>query len=501
MAADPEAGCVTVTTADPFFPPLVAVIVAVPAATAVTTPVDATVATFVLSESHEMERSTTTVPFTSVTTAVSVVVPGTPMVAVAGLTVTVATGAAATVTADVPLFPSLVAVIVAVPTLIPVTRPVAETDATVALLEPHVITRPVRTVPFASFVVAVNCLVAPATTLAVAGATVTVATCAETTTVAVPLLPSDVAVIVAVPGATAVTTPVVETVAIAVPLDVHVTTLLVTTVPAVSFTVIDNVAVSPVKRDALAGERATLPTGTGGAATTVTVADPVFPSLVAVMVAVPVATPETTPVGDTVATDVVLELHVTVRPESVLPAESFTTLVSVAVLPAVTLVVGGCTATTATGAGVTVTLALPVWPSLVAEIVATPSVTPVTTPVPDTVATAVLLERHVTVRSLVSAPVTSRTTAESCTLAPWNTELACGCTLTLPTGKLETVSTEVPLRPSVVAVIVAVPGATAATRPWFVTVATPGCDVDQVTGRPVSVVPPASRAIADICVV
>ena len=498
---DLEAGGVTVTTEDPFFPPLVAVIVAVPAATAVTTPVDATVATFVLLDSQEIGRLTRIVPFTSVTMAVNAAVPGTAMVTVAGLTVTVATGAAVTVTADVPLFPSLVAVIVVEPTATPVTTPVADTDATAAVLEVHVTTRPVRMVPVASFVVAVNCFVAPTATLAVAGATVTVATGADTTTAAVPLLPSDVAVMVAVPGATAVTTPLVETVAMAALLDVHVTTLLVTTVPAVSFTVTDRVAVCPVNSDVLAGESATLPTGTGGTALTVTVAVPLLPSLVAVTVAVPAATPETTPAGDTVATAAGLELHVTVRPESVLPAESFTTVVSVVVWPAVTLVVGGCTDTTATGTGVTVTLALPVCPSLVAEIVATPSVTPVTTPVPETVAIAVLLERHATARSFASAPITSRTIAVSCTLAPWITELACGCTVTLPTGKLETVSAEVPSWPSTVAVIVAVPGATAVTRPWLVTAATPGRDVDQVTGRPVRTAPPASRAVADICVV
>jgi len=76
--------------------------------------------------------------------------------AVAGLTVTEATGTLVTVMAAVPLCPSLVAVIVAEPVATPVTNPFAETVATAALLVPHVTTRPLRAVPFASFGVAVN---------------------------------------------------------------------------------------------------------------------------------------------------------------------------------------------------------------------------------------------------------------------------------------------------------------------------------------------------------
>jgi hypothetical protein len=57
-----------------------------------------------------------------------------------GETVTVVTtgGEAVTVTAAVPLFPELVAVIVAEPALAPVTTPFAFTVATLALLVVHV---------------------------------------------------------------------------------------------------------------------------------------------------------------------------------------------------------------------------------------------------------------------------------------------------------------------------------------------------------------------------
>jgi hypothetical protein len=60
------------------------------------------------------------------------------------------------VTVDVPLLPSLVAVIVADPTLSAVTSPVAETLTVVGSLEPHVTTRPVNVPPTESSVAAVR---------------------------------------------------------------------------------------------------------------------------------------------------------------------------------------------------------------------------------------------------------------------------------------------------------------------------------------------------------
>jgi hypothetical protein len=81
---------------------------------------------------------------------------------VAGATLTVATGVTGggvTVTLDIPLFPSLVAVIVATPADAPVTRPVAETVAIPVFELVHVTARPVSGEPPASFGVAVNCTV------------------------------------------------------------------------------------------------------------------------------------------------------------------------------------------------------------------------------------------------------------------------------------------------------------------------------------------------------
>src|SRR2546427_7672513 len=112
-------------------------------------------------------------------------------------------GGVVTVTFAVPLFPSLVAVIVAVPAATPVTRPFAETVAALALLVAQLMLRPLSAVPLASLGVAVSCTVAATSSAGAAGLTLTDATgTGVTVTVAVPLFPSHVAVIVAVPATT-----------------------------------------------------------------------------------------------------------------------------------------------------------------------------------------------------------------------------------------------------------------------------------------------------------
>jgi len=64
--------------------------------------------------------------------------------------VTEATGTLDTVTAAVPLCPSLVAVIVAAPTATPVTSPEADTVAIAVFELAQAITRPLSTLPAAS---------------------------------------------------------------------------------------------------------------------------------------------------------------------------------------------------------------------------------------------------------------------------------------------------------------------------------------------------------------
>src|SRR5437773_446423 len=82
----------------------------------------------------------------------------------------------------------------------------------------------------------------------------------------------------------------------------------------------------------------------------------------------------------------------------------------------------------------TVTVALPLCPSLVAVIVAEPAAAPVTKPLPVTLATDVLLLAHVTVRPDNGVPFASFGVAVSCTVPLTWTEAAAGATLTEATG-------------------------------------------------------------------
>src|SRR5438552_18843029 len=95
-----------------------------------------------------------------------------------------------TVMAAVPLFPSLVALIVTEPGVTPVTRPLVLTAATAVLELDHVTVRPESGFPPASLGVAVSCTVWPACTDAEGGVTSTVATGTfVTVTDEVPLFP------------------------------------------------------------------------------------------------------------------------------------------------------------------------------------------------------------------------------------------------------------------------------------------------------------------------
>src|SRR6266550_2390608 len=100
------------------------------------------------------------------------------MLAVAGLTVTDATGTgtAATAIAEVPPRPSLVAVIVALPAATLVTSPLAETVTTPAALLDQLTARPVRRLLAESNVDALSCSVPPGASAPVAGLTTIEAT-------------------------------------------------------------------------------------------------------------------------------------------------------------------------------------------------------------------------------------------------------------------------------------------------------------------------------------
>jgi hypothetical protein len=106
-----------------------------------------------------------------------------------------------------------------------VTSPDDETAATAVLLELQAITRPVRTLLFASRVVAVACVVSPGSRVLEPSVTLTDATATgggeATVSTALPVLPSHVAMICTVPTAIAVTRPDADTVATPVLLELQ----------------------------------------------------------------------------------------------------------------------------------------------------------------------------------------------------------------------------------------------------------------------------------------
>jgi hypothetical protein len=262
---------------------------------------------------------------------------------------------------------------------------------------------------------------------------------------------------------------------------------------------------------ALAGLTAT---AVAGGFVTSTVAVPLALPLVAVNVTVPVSLTRpagwTNPVLDTVATPVLLEDHVTTRPVSTVPPASFSVAFSCWVWAIVIVDVPGATVTLATGSCAIVTVAAPLALPLVAVIVTVPlSFAPVgdtsaTSPVLDTVAMAVLLEDHVTVRPVRTVPPASLSVAASCWVCVAVIVDVPGVTVTLVTGSCVIVTVAVPLALPLVAVIVTVPlsfGPVGDTRPVLDTVAMPVLLEDHVTVRPVSTVPPASLSVAFSCCV
>jgi hypothetical protein len=219
---------------------------------------------------------------------------------------------------------------------------------------------------------------------------------------------SDVTVMVAVPSAWAVTKPLVVTVATLLAFVAQVTTRPVNALPFASRGVAVSCTVCPTVRLALDGTTVTDATGVRA---TVIDAVAVRPSQSAVTVAVPIATLLTNPVPLTVATAPALVDQVTVRPASTFPLASRHVAVNWAVCPMSKVIALGVTCTDATGISCVVIAALPVWPSLVAVIVAAPTARAVTRPLLFTVATVVLLLDHATTRFVSTLPDASRIVA------------------------------------------------------------------------------------------
>src|SRR5205807_1364369 len=286
--------------------------------------------------------------------------------------------------------------------------------------------------------------------LAEAGLTLTDATGTRFTVIAAVLLcPSLVAVIVTAPAATPVTRPVEDTVATAGALDAQATDRPESTLPAASFRVVVSCTVAPTSTTAVAGLITTEATGTFA---TPTLAVPLCPSLVAVTVPAPTATPVTRPLAETVAIAPLLVVQVTVRPVSTLPLASLRVAVSCTVPPTYIFGVVGLTVTDATGTFATVTLAVPLCPSLVAVIVTAPAAPPVTSPVADTVAIAAFELVHVITRPVNTFPAASFGVALSCCVAPIDNVADAGLIATEATETLVTARSAVPAIPLAVPV-------------------------------------------------
>src|SRR5512146_278388 len=271
------------------------------------------------------------------------------------------TGAGAgTATDPDPLFPSIVALIVAVPAATAVTTPPADTDAIPVLLDVHVTVRPVSVPPVESLAVAAKVPVPPAVSDRLDGLTDTVATGTRfTTTDTAALLPFAVAVMDAEPAPTALMVALLlddEGVTFATDelLVAHVNVAPEITLPVESLRTAVTCALCPVRSDSNAGFTDGTPAPTG---TTLAAAEPFTPFTVAITVVEPKAAPFTRPVDDTVATALFALLHVTVYPLTGLPEESSGVAATCAVAPIPSDTVAGDMSSELTGSGVTVIFA------------------------------------------------------------------------------------------------------------------------------------------------
>src|SRR5690242_5734241 len=152
---------------------------AIPAPTAVTTPLFDTVATAGLFDDHAIVRPVSATLLASNVVARACVVPPMIIDEESSATFTVATGTAVaplTVSAACAVRPSIEPTMFAVPAPTADTKPVEVTVATAGLLDVQAGARPVITAPPSSYKVALACVVCPNCTADAASETATVAT-------------------------------------------------------------------------------------------------------------------------------------------------------------------------------------------------------------------------------------------------------------------------------------------------------------------------------------
>jgi hypothetical protein len=216
---------------------------------------------------------------------------------------------------------------------------------------------------------------------------------------------------------------------------------------------------------------------------------------------VPGAAPVTSPLPLTVATSPSPDDHAMVRPLRTLPFESRSVTDNWTVPCVTTLAECGLTLTEATGGALTVTLVVPILPSLVARIAAEPIATAVTKPLLETVATDVLDDAQVMVRPPNAVPVESRGVAPMVAVSPGTREAVAGSIVTDATGAGSacTATRDTPLTPPVAAVMFALPPARAVTKPLLDTVATAVLSLVQLMIEPVNTSPSPSFTVAASC--
>jgi len=216
-----------------------------------------------------------------------------------------------------------------------------------------------------------------------------------------------------------------------------------------------------------------------------------------VMFVVPTESPVTNPVDDTEATLELEDDQTMVRPVSVFPAALFSTAVACVVAPCPMELDARLTVTVETAGGVTVTVADPDRPSLVAVIDIVPAFSPVTSPLAETDATCGLdvPVDHVIGRPVSTPPLASLSTAVACVVSPSSMEEEASVTVTVATGGGLTVSMAEPTLPPLVALMLVVPIHTAVASPEALTVAIDASLEVHTTGF-VSALPLASLGTA-----
>ena len=279
----------------------------------------------------------------------------------------------------------------------------------------------------------------------------------------------QLAVIVALPIATAVTLPFSSTVAMLLSDEVH---TIVLSVALSGETVAVSCSLAPIRSSISVLLKVTAVASMGS---TVTLHSAFTLPQLAVIVALPIATAVTLPFSSTVAMLLSDEVHTTVLSVA-LSGETVAVSCSFAPIRSSISVLLKVTAVASMGSTVTLHSAFTL-PQL-AVIVALPIATAVTLPFSSTVAMLLSDEVHTTVLSVV---LSGETVAVSCSFAPIRSSISVLFKLTASTSLGSTVTLHSAFTLPQLAVIVALPIATAVTLPFASTVATLLSDDVQTT--------------------